>query len=83
MAKPESAEKTSRTRRNPAEIAQAELDKARQRVEKARQRLDKARQEEEKAEADVTRAERFLAFAESNPDLPQDVDAGEPQPVEQ
>lgn len=69
-------EDKTRTRRTPAEIAQAELEQALKRLEKAEDRLAKARAEEEKAEADVTRAQRFAEFARSNPDLP-DSDPGD------
>jgi multidrug efflux pump subunit AcrA (membrane-fusion protein) len=67
---------TAKARRSAEQIASDELEKAQKRVQKAEDRLAKARAEEEKAEADLVRATRYLAFAESNPDLP-DTDAPE------
>lgn len=61
---------TERTRRTPAEIAQAELDKANARVEKATKRLVEAEAAVEPAKAELNRAERFRDYAKSNPDLP-------------
>lgn len=61
---------TARTRRTPAEIAQAELDKADNRLKKAQTKLTDAENAVEPARNEVARAQRFRDFAASNPDLP-------------
>lgn len=76
----ESTETAERTRRNPAEIAQAELDAAEKRFEKASDRQARANEAKEKADADVARAQRFLDFAKANPDLPSEAGSSEPDP---
>lgn len=61
---------STRKRRSPAEIAQAELDKANERVEKAEKRHEKAQAEVSAASREVTRAKAFRDYAAKNPDLP-------------
>lgn len=75
MAKNETTEST-RTRRTPAEIAQAELDKATARVAKAETRVEKAKEEVTKAEREVALAVRARDYAASHPDLVDPGDVG-------
>lgn len=69
-------EKSSRTRRTPADIASAELEAATKRVEQAKNRQAKAEEELAKAKADVTRFQRLADYAAQNPDLPENGDDG-------
>lgn len=66
----ETGEKATRTRRSPAEKAQADLDKAQANVDKSIKRRDKAEAEFQAARDEVFRAQRFLDYARANPDLP-------------
>ena len=84
----ETSEKATRTRRSPAEKAQADLDKAQSNVDKAIKRRDKAESEYQAARDEVFRAQRFLDYAKANPDLPEQdsviepaVEEYEPEPV--
>jgi hypothetical protein len=73
MAKQDStdtAAKTTRPRKSPAERAQADFDKAQRTVERANERLQKANEEATRAQEEVDRANRYLAYAQQNPDLP-------------
>lgn len=82
MAKSENS--TPRVRRTPAEIAQAELDKANARVERAEKRVEKAREEVEKAEKEVALAQREQTYRAGHPDLSpgESADNGEGVPYE-
>lgn len=64
-------ETKTRTKREPAAIAAAELEAATKRVEAARKRQTTAEAEVEKAKADVTRLQRLADYAAQNPDLPE------------
>jgi len=81
MARGSNPSTVERTRRTPAEIATAELDKANARVEKAAKALADAEAAVEPARAALNRAERFRDYAKSNPDLPADAPEPEPAPV--
>jgi hypothetical protein len=72
----DSTTESTRKRRTPAEIAQAELDKAETRFEKAKKRVHDSFTEYKAAMTEATRAERFVEFARQNPDLPG-ADAGD------
>lgn len=76
-----SDEKVTRTRRTPEQKATADLEKAQKAVDKANERIQKANDELTKAQAEADRANRFLAYAQANPDLPQDNGAINPEPA--
>lgn len=81
---PNANEKSSRTRRTPADIASAELEAATKRVEQAKKRQSAAEDDLAKAKSDVARFQRLVDYAAQNPDLPENTDdgtlIGEPEP---
>lgn len=70
----------ARVRRTPAEIAQAELDKADARVSAATKRHEKAQTELDSAVSELERAKAFRNYAAGNPDLPSTEAQVEPEP---
>jgi hypothetical protein len=77
----ETVEKTTRQRRDPAQRAQADYDKAVKAHEKAQDRLQKLQDGINEASAEVERTQRYLDYASRNPDLPAQpsVDGDVPQ----
>lgn len=65
----ETATKT-RTRRTPAEKAQAELDAANTRCARAMAKRNRLREELKAAEVEFETANKYVRFAAQHPDLP-------------
>jgi hypothetical protein len=78
----ETVEKTTRQRRDPAQRAQADYDKAVKAHEKAQDRLQKLQDGINDASAEVERTQRYLDYASRNPDLPAQEPADEEAPGE-
>jgi peptidoglycan hydrolase CwlO-like protein len=76
----ETVEKTTRQRRDPAQRAQADYDKAVKAHEKAQDRLQKLQDGINEASSEVERTQRYLDYASRNPDLPAQEAGDAPQP---